>query len=65
MYKWVNICFVAVTSVAVLTQLLLPIFRSPLSQLDKGLAEWLVSNQFEYCASYLKNSGKYVTQVYS
>lgn len=58
MTSWPNICFVIVTSVALITQIILPTFRSSLSQLNPDLASWLLKHGFEEKAGYLLKSGK-------
>ncbi|KAK7065961.1 hypothetical protein SK128_026770, partial [Halocaridina rubra] len=57
MVEITNVCFAVVTAFAVLTQIMIPAFRGPLSRLHPDLAIWLEEQSLEKHAGLFMEAG--------
>lgn len=52
-----NVCFVVAVAVAVVTQVLVPAVRGPLSRLNPDLAAWLTEHDLQHHAHLFVSAG--------
>lgn len=57
MVELTNLCFVAVAVIALVTEVIIPAIRGPLSRLKPELATWLEENNLEAHAGLFVDAG--------
>lgn len=66
MVELTNVCFVVVTIIALVTQVIIPAIKGPLSRLQPELATWLKDQSLDQHAGLFIDSGNsYFSQVAS
>lgn len=59
MVELTNVCFVVVTAIAVITQIMIPAIRGPMARLQPDLALWLEEQSLEKYAGLFFDAGNY------